>query len=305
MQRKTLLSAFFLLGVVLFAAWLAAARGNDKLQKGSLKIGGVERTYVYFVAESVQGRDGAPLVLVFHGHFGTGAGMARMSQFEQVAAEKGFIVVYPDGIKRSWNDGRGLSSTDDVAFTRALITEFEQRYHVDRKRIYATGISNGGFFSERLACELSDQIAAVAPVAAIMSDALARVCKPSRPVSVLYMQGTKDPLVPINGGPIGRNRGTAMSLEESVRFWRSRNGTQPKGDVTNVPDQAHDGTTARRTVFNGGNDGSEVIEYVFEGGGHTWPNGTQYLPAFVVGPVSHQVDASRVIWEFFARHRLE
>jgi polyhydroxybutyrate depolymerase len=245
------------------------------------------------------------LVLVFHGHFGTGAGMARMSHFERVAEEKEFIVVFPDGIKRSWNDGRGLSSTDDVAFTRALIAEFVQRFHVDRKRIYATGISNGGFFSERLACELSDQVAAVAPVAAVMSDALARVCKPSRPVSILYMQGTKDPLVPINGGPIGRNRGTAMSLEDSVRFWRSRNGTHGTGGVTDLPDQAHDGTSVRRTVYGGGKDGSEVNEYVFDGGGHTWPNGAPYLPALLVGPVSHQVDASEVIWEFFARHRLE
>jgi polyhydroxybutyrate depolymerase len=291
---------FLLLGAVV-CAFAAPRRGN--LQNASLEVDGVRRTYVYSVPASVRGRDSVPLVLVFHGHFGTGPSMERMSHFSNTAEQEGFIAVFPNGIRRGWNDGRGLDSTDDVAFTRALITEFERRYHVDPKRIYAAGLSNGGFFSERLACELSDQIAAVAAVAALMSDALSSVCKPSRPVPILYMQGTKDPIVPISGGPIGKQRGTAISLEDSVRFWRRVNHTHGAAAVTDLPQRTDDGTSVRRTVYGDGDQGSEVIEYVIEGGGHAWPNGPQYLPAVLVGKVTHQIDGGEVIWEFFSRHR--
>jgi polyhydroxybutyrate depolymerase len=303
MSRRASIAAFLFLSLFLVAAVSAAGRTRERLQNASMNIDGVRRTYVYSVPESVQGRDNVPLVLVFHGHFGTGPSMERMSHFSDTAAQNGFIAVFPNGIQRGWNDGRGLSSTDDVAFTKALIAEFERRYHADPKRIYAAGLSNGGFFSERLACELSDQIAAVAAVAALMSDALKPVCKPSRPVPILYIQGTKDPIVPINGGPIGAQRGTALSLEDSVRFWRNQNHTQGEGAVTDLPQRTSDGTRIRRTVYGGGEPGREVIEYVIEGGGHSWPNGPQYLPAALVGAVSHQIDGSAVIWEFFTQHK--
>jgi len=305
MSRRASIAAFLFLSLCLGAAVSAAARTRERLQNASMNIDGVRRTYVYSVPEPVQGRDNVPLVLVFHGHFGTGPSMERMSRFSDTAAKQGFIAIFPNGIQRGWNDGRGLSSTDDVAFTKARIAEFERRFHVDPKRIYAAGLSNGGFFSERLACELSDQIAAVAAVAALMSDALEPVCKPSRPVSILYIQGTKDPIVPIGGGAIGAQRGTAISLEDSVRFWRSRNHTQGEEAITDLPQGTPDGTSVQRTVYGGGEQGSEVIEYVIEGGGHSWPNGPQYLPAALVGKVTHQIDGCEVILEFFSRHRRE
>jgi polyhydroxybutyrate depolymerase len=304
MFRQVTIAVLLVFALFHGAVVYARAAGNrEHLQNASMSIDGVRRTYVYSVPASVRGRDNVPLVLVFHGHFGTGPSMERMSHFSATAEEKGFIAVFPNGIQRGWNDGRGLSSADDVAFTKALIAEFERHYRVDPKRIYAAGLSNGGFFSERLACELSDRIAAVAAVAALMSDALEPVCKPSRPVSILYIQGTKDPIVPIGGGPIGAQRGTAISLEDSVRFWRTRNHTQGAAAVTDLPQRTPDGTNVKRTAYGGGDQGSEVVEYVIENGGHSWPNGPQYLPAALVGKVTHQIDGSEVIWEFFSRHK--
>jgi polyhydroxybutyrate depolymerase len=138
--------------------------------------------------------------------------MPRFTGFDEIAASRGFIVAYPESVNTHWNDTRALSPADDVGFVRALIAEVERAYPVDHARVYATGISNGGFFSQRLACDLSDQIAAVASVAATMPETLVPVCHPSRSVSVMFIQGTADPLVPIEGGAIARTHAWAQCL---------------------------------------------------------------------------------------------
>src|SRR5262249_25082621 len=144
-----------------------------------------------------------------HGGGGHASSMPKFSGFDNLARDPHnlFIVAYPESLNKSWNDSRGLSPADDVAFVRALIDRLEDELPVDPHRIYATGISNGGFFSNRLACDLSDKLAAIASVAATMPTTLPESCHPLRPISVLYMNGTKDPLVPIGGGPIGAKLG--------------------------------------------------------------------------------------------------
>ncbi len=228
--------------------------------------------------------------------------MPNFTHFDAVADREGFLVAYPESFNKSWNDTRGLSPADDVGFIRALIAELQRARRIDPKRIYAAGISNGGFFSNRLACDLTDNLAAIAAVAATMPESLVPVCKPSAPISVMFIHGSKDPLVHINGGPVLRDRGVAISLAQAQDFWRKWDGTSSTAVVENRPDQAQDGTSIRREAYGGGKQGTEVVVYTIEGGGHTWPGGPQYLPVFLVGKASQNLDATETIWGFFKKH---
>jgi polyhydroxybutyrate depolymerase len=230
--------------------------------------------------------------------------MPNFTHFDHLADEAGFFVAYPDGLNRTWNDTRGLSSADDVGFIRALIAELERSYPIEPKRVYATGISAGGFFSNRLACGLADKIAAIASVAATMAESLVPICKPSQPVSILFMHGTGDPMVHINGGLILRDRGRSISLEDAARFWRNWDQSSPTPVVRDLPDREREGTRVHRETWSRGKQGTEVVVYTIEGGGHTWPGGPQYLPVALVGKASRNLDATQVIWEFFQHHSL-
>jgi polyhydroxybutyrate depolymerase len=281
-----------------------ARRGSSADDQRTITVAGTVRTYLLHVPASLNKDKPAPLVLVFHGGGGHARNMPRFTQFDRLADEQNFIVAYPQGLNKHWSDSRGLSPADDVGFIRALIAELERSHKVDPKRVYATGISNGGFFSQRLACDLADKVAAVASVAATMPEPLVPACKPARPVSVMFLQGTKDPLVPIDGGPVASTHGRCVSLAGAASFWRNRDQTSSTPVTVDLPDTAHDGTRVHREVYGGGAEGTEVVVYTIEGGGHTWPGGTQYLPALFVGKASRNLDATQTIWEFFARHSL-
>jgi len=172
---------------------------------------------------------------------------------------------------------------------------------VDPRRVYATGISNGAMFSYRLACDLPGVFAAIAPVAGAMPAALAAGCAHTAPVSVLALQGTADPLMPYGGGGVARRRGRVLSAKRSIEFWAAVSGCAAAPVTTAEPDRApDDGTRARRTVYGGCRDGRAVELYTIEGGGHTWPGGPPAGRA--VGRVSRELDATPLIWSFFARH---
>ena len=276
------------------------AGAEDK--KFEITVGGVTRSYLLYVPESITKAHAVPLLLAFHGGGGHDYNMPRFTGFDEIAASRGFIVAYPESVNTHWNDTRALSPADDAGFVRALIAELERAYPVDHARVYATGISNGGFFSQRLACDLSDQIAAVASVAATMPETLVPVCHPSRSVSVMFVQGTADLLVPIEGGAIARTHGRNISLSDATHFWVDHDQTAKKPESADMPSHDTNGTKVRRDVYAGGKDGSEIVVYTIQGGGHTWPGGTQYLPEILVGKVNHDLKASDAIWEFLARH---
>jgi polyhydroxybutyrate depolymerase len=283
-------------------AWKRARRLPPGDQIRAIKVGDVTRRYVLHVPESNTTAGPRPLVLVFHGGGGNARSMPNFTGFDQLADANQFIVVYPDSFNKHWNDSRGLSPADDVAFVRALIEDLQRTYRIDPGRVYATGISNGGFFSNRLACDLTEKFTAIASVAATMPEALVPLCKPSRPISVLFIHGTKDPLVHIEGGPVARTHGNAVSLDRAARFWRDWDQTSGQAVEEQLPERAHDGTTVRRQIYGKGRNDTEVVVYTIEGGGHTWPGARQYLPVFLVGKSSHNLDATQVIWEFFAKH---
>jgi len=230
--------------------------------------------------------------------------------FNALADRHGFIVVYPDAFERNWNDGRGdptirsqAEGIDDVGFIAALITRLSKEYPIDPGRIFSTGISNGGFMSQLLAARLSSRLAAIAPVAAGMAPSVAAALRPERAVSVLVMNGTDDPLVPYGGGAVARHRGETVSTDEIIRGWVAANRCTGAPEVVRLPDVAPmDGTRVKKTAYPTCAEQTAVVLYTIEGGGHTWPGGPQYLPRSIVGRVSRDINASEVIWQFFASH---
>jgi polyhydroxybutyrate depolymerase len=284
------------------SAQSAPTEARRSEERRSVRVGGVERELLVYVPSTYRRTRPAPLVLVFHGGGGRGRTIAPHTGFSRLAEREGFVVVYPDGLGRRWNDGRGYAATsDDVGFVRALLDSLHQTLSIDPRRIYATGISNGAMFAYRLACELPGVLAAVAPVAGAMPAALAPVCAHTEPVSVLALQGTADPLMPFTGGGVARRRGQVLSATRSIAYWATVSGCTGAPVTTAEPDRsAGDGTGVRHTVYPGCRDGRSVELYTIDGGGHTWPGGPPVGGS--VGRVSRELDATSLIWTFFVQH---
>jgi polyhydroxybutyrate depolymerase len=278
----------------------------------------LKRTFIIYIPSSYDKTVQLPLVIALHGRGANGASMIILTHkgFNKMADNDGFIMVYPDGIELNWNDGRmdeeandraHRENIDDVGFLSALIDSMIKDYNIDPKRVYVTGISNGAIMSYRLACELSDKITAIAPVDGNIPNLLFPECSPSEPVSVLSINNTDDPLVPFEGGYIYGirkiNLGKVLSVNESIEFWVDRNKCSVTPDVTEEPDMdPKDGTRVTRKQYVNGIEGTEVILYAVDGGGHTWPGGFQYLPAGIIGKTCRDFDANEVIWSFFKKH---
>jgi polyhydroxybutyrate depolymerase len=276
----------------------AAARD----QSGTLQFGGLTRTYKVHVPP------GAPvgLVLNLHGGAATGAGQEGLTDFDAVADTTNLLVVYPDGYDKSWADGRGASPAarrhvDDLGFLVALVGKLANDFGVAPGHVFSTGMSNGGFMSNRLACDRADLFAAIAPVAGTLGVGVP--CNPSRPVSVMQVHGTDDRLVPFNGGVVHGRGGISHSVSATsmVDKWRSVDGCQGDWSTQELPDVG-DGTLVHRFAASACADSTEVIFYKIDNGGHTWPGAKQYLPEAIIGATTRAFDASEVIAQFFLTH---
>ena len=188
-----------------------------------LAFGGRDRTYVVHRPTERPSAAGLPVLLILHGRFGTAENTARLTHFDQVADRAGFLAVYPEGVERSWSDARGTTEAstagvDDVAFISALIDELVARDGVDPARVYVTGFSNGGILTQQLGCQLAGKLAGIAPVAGPTPPSLPPACHPSRPLPVLEIHGTADPVVPYQGGTVraGREDGQVTSAPASA-----------------------------------------------------------------------------------------
>ena len=175
------------------------------------------------------------------------------------------------------------------------------QYPIDSDRIFVTGISNGGLMSFRLGCSLPDKIRAIAPVTAQIPSAIAPFCRSESAVSLAVFNGTEDPLVPYNGGQITvfrRQRGAVLSTDETITVWRQKNRCSPEAVVSELPDVAADGTRVTRIEYSRCKNESKVVLYRIEGGGHTWPDGRQYLPVRRIGRTTRDINGCDAIWEF-------
>lgn len=279
-------------------------------------IDGYSRRWQFYVppgAEPGAGAEPLPLLIALHGGGGSGDYMESVGGFNALADERGFITAFPDAVDRNWNDGRDSDfsrphrdNIDDVGFISAMIDSIAAETPIDPERIFVTGISNGGMMSLRLACDLAGRIAAIAPVAASMpTDQLPR-CRPERPISVMMINGTEDPLVPFDGGVVAAQfgeRGAVEPVSDTIGFWIDADSCTRGPDAYRIPDGPEkDGSSVEVNSWSGCADSTAVELYRIDGGGHTWPSGPQYLPVFAVGETNRDFDATDEMWEFFAAH---
>ena len=275
--------------------------------EGTMRQGRRMRTFRVHVPSGYRAGTAAPLVLMFHGGGGSGDQLEeKSSRMDAVADREGFIVVYPDGtgLLRTWNAGSCCGPAvkqeiDDVGFTGALLDHLEDGLCVDRRRIYASGMSNGALLSHRLACEMADRIAAIAPVAGVD---VTSTCTPSRPVPVMQIHGTEDKHVPWGGGTgCGLAEVAFPSVPATVDAWRTRDHCSA---ARSPYLEQGDG---RCEMSRGCTGGSDVVLCAIQGGGHSWPGGEPKRGAFPCpgdGFQSRTFPASEVMWRFFKEHAL-
>lgn len=273
-----------------------------------------ERTYWLHFPPEEKMQGPLPILFHLHGGGGTGKGTPGLTyrRFNQIADKEGFIVVYPDAIARNWNDGRTEHlkpqnrGVDDVGFIVAIIDVLKAEYNIDEEKIFTTGMSNGGFMSTRLLCDRADLFRGGAILTASISVDYLPKCNPEKPVAVLVMNGTDDPLVPYDGGDIrlfkkSKSRGKIISNDDYIEFWKEKNGCVKQLPIENLPDNNEkDGTTVSVTTYISCNSRGALKFYKIEGGGHTWPGGKQYLGKRWIGNTSREINACDEIWDFFS-----
>ena len=271
-----------------------------------ITVDSTRRRFVTYIPSVSNNTGKLPVVISLHGRLGTGRGMMGFADFRSIAQREKFIIVTPDGVDKSWNDGRltpaGKKGVNDVQFIDRLITYVINTYHADANRVYVTGMSNGGFLASRLGCQLNNRIAAIAVVGASMAKNVGY--QPNKPLPVMYIQGTADPLVPFNGGVLKGTGAEVYSHSGILKLWIGADGCDTIPVISKIPDNAHDGTSIIKEEYTNPANGIKLIGYTITNGGHTWPGGTQYLPKFLVGPVSHNLNACEVIWDFFKGYKL-
>ena len=269
----------------------------------TLEVDGRSRSVRFHVPPGYDAHEAVPAILAFHGRLGTGSDMAKLTKLDEAADRQNLIVAYPDGYRRSWNAGLGAGPAeqehiDDIDFIATLIEYLEDNAAVDHRRVYAVGMSTGGSFAYRLACELTNRVAAIASVAGPIATAVLTTCQPSRSISVVHIHGTADPIVPIDGG-LTSGGGRVASASDTIAFWVKHDAcpTGPQVDASQA------GVTGER--FGPCAAGTEVTLYRVHGSGHTWPGGWQYMPRTVIGDASQALDATETIVQFLLRQSLD
>jgi polyhydroxybutyrate depolymerase len=273
-----------------------------------IPVGPRQRTAAVCVPAGPPPATGWPLVLAFHGGQSHPEMMRRFSGLDDLAAAGRAVVAFPAGTGAregllTWNGGNccgeaRADDVDDVGFVRALVADLERRLSIDPRRVHATGMSNGAMMAYRVAAELSDLIASIAPVAGPL--ALESI-RPARPVSILHFHGALDQFTPLGGG-VGRRSVTRVShrpVVEGLLDWVHANGCPPEAVREPIP-CTDEGITIERFTWGPGASGSEVVFYRFEGGGHTWPG--RRPDSFYLGSSALSLDANGIIWDFFERH---
>jgi polyhydroxybutyrate depolymerase len=275
------------------------------LKGGAIIHGDHARSYLVFTPPGArEASRPLPLVMVFHGAFSTANSIAAQSRFHRIAMREGFIVVYPNGAGQRWDAPAGTPfAGDDVRFLRELVDEIDGKHaRVDRARIFAVGLSNGGAMSLRLACEVPGLVAGIAVVAATMPAAIRDACHPGGGVSVIFIAGTADAVTRYGGGTltVASFPGyTMLSAETSASYFSQANRCADAPTVKELPRRIADDTTSVSVIDYPDCAMGRVELWRVNGGGHSWPGGPRVYPSFISGTISRQIDASEVIWRFF------
>jgi polyhydroxybutyrate depolymerase len=287
--------------VSFYASFYALSRAN-----GTIVSSGQKREYLLYVPRSYDRAKPTPLVISMHAAALWPAAQMETSQWNKVADEHGFIVVYPSGttlrgggtgvLPKVWLLRPDADLLANVRFISELIDTLEAAYNIDPTRIYANGFSNGGAMAFALSCRLSHRIAAVGTVSAAQDQRPWSWCADSRPVPLINFHGTAD-LVPYNGGMVWASPRPFPSVSTWTANWARRNRCAPN------PIESVVAADVTRLEYTNCADDAAVVLYTVQGGGHSWPGGKP-MPEWLVGPTSRSIDATRQMWAFFREHRL-
>jgi polyhydroxybutyrate depolymerase len=279
----------------------------------SLNVDGQVRTYLV----SPPTGSPRPLLVVLHGAGGQAAGMVGLTDLARRGAQAGFATVFPDGLHRSWNDGRtgarlaARAGVDDAAFLLRLIDQLAGAGVADPTSVFVCGMSNGAFMSDRLARVAPERIAGIGLVAGTAGVGAPQAAPtPSRPIPAMLFHGDADPIVAYPGGPLGRGRrrgrsdsaigagrGTCLGAEALAADWARIAGCDPRPIVERLANPGP-GLGVVRLTWQG-SVGVPIVLHRIEGGGHTWPGGPQYLPVRFIGPVAPNLDATGILLGYF------
>jgi polyhydroxybutyrate depolymerase len=316
------------MAVPLLALFLAVfTSANGRVQAASLgpgdhalalTHGGRERSAILHVPPGAPEKAQLAVLLNFHGGGGHGANEQQYSLMDGLADRETFIAVYPNGTGRfdkrllTWNAGSccayaALNHIDDVGFVRALIAELSGKLPIDRRRVYATGLSNGGMMAHRLAAETSDLIAAVAPVAGGM---VSPAIKSTRAIPVMHIHSIDDPRALYTGGlgppfPMTKSQVFHPNIDQMIAKWVQHNGCASEPTIADRrSDRDGRGHQATKLVYDKCRNGAEVILWKLTGAGHVWPGGKQKVMERILGPSTDIIDVNREMWNFLSRFAL-
>ena len=276
---------------------LAAAYGSIHAQQtinASLEHGGLTRDYILYIPASYDPATPSPIVMSFHGYTSTAQINFGYTNFTSIADTAGFILVHPQGALLNglthWNVGGWTlgSTVDDVGFVSTLLDTLLIDYNIDEDRVYSTGMSNGGYMSFLLACQLSDRIAAIASVTGSMTPQTYNACDPQHPTPVLQIHGTADGTVPYTGNPAW-----TRSIDDVLQYWVAYNHCDPDAIVSNVPDiNMTDGSTVDNFVFSDGEHCVSTEHFKVYEGDHDWPGAWGNM----------DINASYEVWRFLSQY---
>ena len=290
-----------ILALTAAAVLLGAARHYlENRTTGTIAVSGITRPYILHVPERYDPSKPAALVISMHGAMNWPAFQMRVSGWNRLADEEGFIVAYPAGEGAGlavWHmRGRTAEGMPDVVFISQLIDKLRATYDIDPARIYANGLSNGAGMSFALSCRMSERIAAVGLVAAAHLVPW-EWCADTKPVPVIAFHGTADTFTPYHGGKVWIGPEPFPSIPKWTANWARRNRC-----ASNAVESAS-ATNVTKLEYTGCADDASVVLYTIRNGGHTWPGGLQ-LSEWMFGETSRDIDATRVMWKFYQEHPL-
>jgi len=269
---------------------------SQQTETKTISHDGLNRTYTIHTPSGYEVSDMPfPLLFCFHGFTSNANNIMAYSRFNQIAEANDFIVVYPQGSLFSglthWNVGGFTegSDVDDVGFINTLLDTLKSEYYLDTERIYSTGMSNGGYMSFLLACQMSERIAAIASVTGSMTPLTYDECNPQRPVPVMQIHGDADAVVPFEGANFSK------SIQEVLDYWIDHNECNTEGEVTDLPDtNTADGSTVSNTFHDNGLECTAVNHFTVHGGDHDWPGAWG----------NRDINASQEVWDFVSQYNL-
>ncbi len=267
--------------------------------EGNIEYDGLDRTFILYIPASYSDSEPVPLVFNFHGYTSDAMSQMFYGDFRSIADTANFIIVHPMGTigadGQTFFNAEWGAEVDDIGFSGALIDYVVDNYSINTDRIYSTGMSNGGFMSYTLACNLSDRFAAIASVTGSMTSIQqSNTCQPNRPIPVLEIHGTNDDVVPYNGN------NWMAPIDDVILFWVDHNQCEEIPSVTSIEDtDMTDNSTVEKYLYNNGDQGTTVELMKITGGGHTWPGSI-----FNVAGTNQDINASTEVWRFFSQFDL-